>query len=110
MDVQVDVVFRHGGQEWVVPAFWVGGATWTVRFAPPGQGEYTFQVKCSDPANTALNGDAQSLHVKAYSGDNELLKHGFLRVAGDKRHFEHAEIKRLRDRRPDAQWLNRKSL
>jgi len=50
VDVQVDVVFRSGEQQWLVPAFWAGGDKWTVRFAPPVQGDYTFQVKCSDPA------------------------------------------------------------
>ncbi|MCX6226952.1 MAG: DUF5060 domain-containing protein [Bacteroidia bacterium] len=91
LDLQVDVVFRNGSQKWLVPAFWAGGDKWTVRFAPPVKGDYTFQVKCSDPANRVLNGAPQALHVTAYTGDNPLLKHGFLRVAGDKRHFEHAD-------------------
>jgi hypothetical protein len=91
LDVQVDVVFRSGNQQWLVPAFWAGGDKWTVRFAPPVQGDYTFQVKCSDPANQAMNGASQTLRVTAYTGDNPLLKHGFLRVAKDKRHFEHAD-------------------
>jgi hypothetical protein len=91
LDMQVDVVFRSGDQQWLVPAFWAGGDKWTVRFAPPVQGDYTFQVKCSDPANLMLNGASQPLHVTAYTGDNPLLKHGFVRVAADKRHFEHAD-------------------
>jgi hypothetical protein len=90
-DVQVDVLFRSGDQQWLVPAFWTGGDKWTVRFAPPVQGDYTFQVKCSDPANQAMNAAAQPLRVTAYKGDNPLLKHGFLRVSADKRHFEHAD-------------------
>ena len=91
LDVQVDVVFRSGDQQWLVPAFWSGGDTWTVRFAPPVQGDYTFQAKCSDPANQAMNGAAQPLRVTAYTGDNPLLKHGFLRVSANQRHFEHAD-------------------
>ena len=91
LDVQVDVVFRSGEQQWLVPAFWAGGDKWAVRFAPPAQGDYTFQVKCSDPANQMVNGASQPLHVTAYTGDNPLLKHGFVRVAADKRHFEHAD-------------------
>jgi hypothetical protein len=80
VDVQVDVVFRSGAQQWLVPAFWAGGDQWTVRFAPPAQGDYTFQVKCSDPANQMVNGASQTLHVTAYTGDNPLLKHGFVRA------------------------------
>jgi hypothetical protein len=90
-DVQVDVVFRNGDQQWLVPAFWAGGDKWTVRFAPPVQGNYTYQVKCSDPANRDLNSKEKKLRVTAYTGDNPLLKHGFLRVAQDQRHFEHAD-------------------
>jgi len=90
-NVQVDVLFRSGDQQWLVPAFWTGGDKWTVRFAPPVQGDYTFQVKCSDPANQAMNAAAQPLRVTAYTGDNPLLKHGFLRVSAGKRHFEHAD-------------------
>lgn len=91
MEVQVDVIFQSGDQQWLVPAFWAGGDKWTVRFAPPVQGDYTFQPKCSDPANQTLNGAAQPLRVSPYTGDNPLLKHGFLRISGDKRHFEHAD-------------------
>lgn len=91
MDVQVEVVFRCSDQQWVVPAFWAGGDSWTVRFAPPVQGDYTFRVKSTDPSNKDLNGDERTLQVTAYTGDNPLLKHGFLRVAKDNRHFEHAD-------------------
>ena len=91
VDVEVDVVFKQGEQQWKVPAFWSGGDKWTVRFAPPVQGDYTVQVTCSDPTNKGLNGNEQSLRVTAYTGDNPLLKHGFLRVSTNKRHFEHAD-------------------
>jgi hypothetical protein len=91
MDVQVDAVFRNGDRKWIVPAFWAGRDKWTVRFAPPVRGDYTFQVRCSDVANKELNGDERPLRVTAYNGDNPLLKHGFLRVSADKRHFEHAD-------------------
>ena len=91
VDVQVDVVFRCGTQQWVVPAFWAGGDRWTVRFAPAVQGRHTFQVKCSDLANAPMNGEPQPLGVTAYTGANPLLRHGFLRIAEDQRHFAHAD-------------------
>jgi hypothetical protein len=90
-DVEVNVVFRSGDKQWIVPAFWAGGGKWTVRFAPPVQGAYTFRVQCSDQTNTGLNGHEKALRVAAYAGNNPLLKHGFLRVSADKRHFEHAD-------------------
>ncbi len=90
-DVEVNVVFRSGDKQWIVPAFWAGAGKWIVRFAPPLQGDYTFRVTCSDPSNKGLNRDEQSLRVTAYTGDNPLLTHGFLRVSANKRHFEHAD-------------------
>jgi len=90
-DVEVEVVFRSGVKQWTVPAFWVGGSKWTVRFAPPVQGEYAFRVQCTDSSNPDLNGHEKALRVAAYAGNNPLLKHGFLRVSADKRHLEHAD-------------------
>jgi hypothetical protein len=91
LDLQVDVVFRRGDDRWTVPAFWAGGDTWSVRFAPPMQGVYSFQVECSDPANAPLREAAGTLRVMPSTGENPMLEHGFLRVAADKRHFEHAD-------------------
>jgi hypothetical protein len=90
-EVDVNVVFTNGDKQWNVPAFWAGGKKWIVRFAPPVQGEYKFRVKCSDKLNTELNGHVQTLRVVAYRGNNTLLKHGFLRISANKRHFEHAD-------------------
>lgn len=90
-DVEVDVVFKQGEEQWKVPAFWAGDKTWTIRFAPPVQGKYTYRIECTDKANTGLNGSEQSLSVAAYSGDNPLLKHGFVQVSPGKTTFEHAD-------------------
>ena len=91
-EVKVDVVFTQGENQWKVPAFWAGDKKWTVRFAPPTQGKFTYRVECTDKANPDLNGKEQTLSVAAYKGDNPLLKHGFLRVAEDvKRRLKEAE-------------------
>ena len=37
MEVEVDVLFSNGAQEWKVPAFWDGGKTWTLE---PEMGNY----------------------------------------------------------------------
>jgi Protein of unknown function (DUF4038)/Domain of unknown function (DUF5060) len=90
-DVEVNGVFQQGDKEWVVPAFWAGGGKWTVRFAPPSVGEFNYRFESTDKANPDLNGNQQSLRVNANTGQNALVKHGFLRVAEDKRHFEHPD-------------------
>ena len=90
-EVEVDVVFKQGDKQWKVPAFWAGDKKWTVRFAPPIQGKYTYRVECTDKANPGLNGKEQTLSVGAYTGDNPLLKYGFVKVAPGKTTFEHAD-------------------
>lgn len=90
-EIEVSAVFRRGDRHWIVPAFWAGGRRWAVRFAPPLDGEYTFQVECTDRANPDLNGKTGSFSVTAYDGDHPLLNHGFLRISADRRHFEHAD-------------------
>jgi hypothetical protein len=91
-DVELDVVVTDpDGQELTVPAFWAGDQTWRVRFAPRQIGQYTFRTVCSDAGNPDLHGQTGALMVARYNGDNPLLRHGFLRVAADRRHLEHAD-------------------
>ena len=90
-NVEVNVVFTQAEKRWVVPAFWAGGSRWTVRFAPPIEGNFTYRVECTDTTNPDLNGKEQTLAVTVYRGNNLLLRHGFLRVSADQRHFEHAD-------------------
>ena len=91
MDVQVDVLFRNGEKEWKVPAFWEGGKKWTVRFAPPYKGNYTFRIVCTDKANEGLNKSGFTLKVAEYKGNNPLIRHGHLRISDDQKHIEHAD-------------------
>lgn len=90
-DVDVDVIFSKGGDCWRVPTFWRGGNKWTVRFAPPGAGEYTYRLDSTDRGNPDLNGHESRITLTAYTGPNSLLRHGMLRVSMDKRHFEQAD-------------------
>jgi hypothetical protein len=55
-DVELDVIFRSAsGREARMPAFWAGGGTWRVRFAPDEAGRYTFRSICTDTANADLH-------------------------------------------------------
>lgn len=90
--VEVDaIVTLPSGQEERVPAFWAGGSAWTVRYAPPAPGVYRVRSVASDTSNHDLHGQAFALNVAAYAGENPHYKHGPLKVAGDQRHFEHAD-------------------
>jgi hypothetical protein len=80
-DVDVDVVFSSGDEKWRVPTFWRGGNRWTVRFAPPVAGEYTYHLESSDCSNPDLNGHQTRVKLTKYARTNPLLQHGMLRVS-----------------------------
>jgi len=91
-EVELDVVFRNPqGHEQRVPAFWAGGQEWRIRYAPPHPGRYTYHTVSSDASNPDLHGQKGTLEVSPYTGDKPLIKHGGIRVAGDRRHFEHED-------------------
>ncbi len=90
-EVEVDVLFSNGKREWKVPAFWDGGRTWKVRFAAPEVGTYTYRAVATDKSNKGLNFGEKKLKVEKYRGDNQLYKHGKLRVTKDKRYFEFSD-------------------
>ena len=91
-DLELDVVFTDPrGNEQRVPAFWAGEQVWRVRFSPAAAGQYAYRTICSDAANGDLHGQSGTLEVSAYAGDNPLRKHGPVRIAADRRHFEHAD-------------------
>ena len=90
--VTLDVVFRSpGGRSIRVPAFWAGGRSWKVRYASAEVGSHRYRAECSDPADPGLHGVEGRVEVGPYEGDNPLYRHGPIRVAGDRRHFEHAD-------------------
>ncbi|MDB5300722.1 MAG: alpha-L-rhamnosidase family protein [Phycisphaerales bacterium] len=90
--LEVDAVFTgKTGAMWRVPAFWDGGDLWKVRFAATDVGSYTYRTECTDASDAGLHARTGSVEVRAYTGDNALLRHGPIHVAADKRHFEHAD-------------------
>lgn len=72
------------------PAFWDGGRTWRVRFAPTAAGEWAMETT-SSVADPGLDGARASIHVAEYSGEHDVYRRGFLRVAENGRFFEHAD-------------------
>ena len=91
---QVDldaIITLPSGQEERVPGFWAGGATWRMRYAPPVPGTYKIRSACNDTKNHDLHDQTTMLKVEPYTGQNLHYKHGALKVADDKRHFQHAD-------------------
>ncbi len=92
LDVTLDaVVIAADGEKLRVPAFWAGENRWAFRFASNKVGLFTWTLDCSDTNNSKLHGRAGTIKVVAYGGQNDLYRHGPIRVAKGGRHFEHAD-------------------
>ncbi|MGC8639969.1 MAG: DUF4038 domain-containing protein [Isosphaeraceae bacterium] len=90
--IDVDVTFTSPSSRVIrVPAFWAGGKTWRVRYASPEVGVHTYVTSCTDTNDKGLQQVAGRVQVVPYMGDNPLFRHGAIRVASDRRHFEHAD-------------------
>lgn len=87
--VDTDVIFynKSSGTALKVPAFWDGGLSWKVRFAPTEVGEWSFYTVCTDTANSGLHHRGGSVICKEYSGDLDIYKHGFVKTEPGKNYF-----------------------
>lgn len=90
--VTLDVRFTGlTGDLRTVPAFWAGGNQWKARYASRELGAHRWTAVCNDSADLGLHSVSGAIEVTPYRGDNPLYVHGPIRVAADKRHFEHAD-------------------
>lgn len=91
-DVDASVQFTSAsGASIARPAFWDGGRTWRVRFAPTSQGQWTWKSTCTDAGDGGLHGRTGSLTAAPYAGSNPLLKRGLLRMSAGHRNVVHAD-------------------
>ena len=84
----VDVLATFTGPGGVIitrPGFWDGGNKWKIRFAPTVAGEWSYTISSNDTSDVGLNGLAGKVKCDPYTGPLEIYKHGFLRVADNKR-------------------------
>ena len=70
-------------------AYWDGGRTFRVSFAPTEPGAWRWETSCEDDA--ALDGRVGTLEAQAYEGGLALYRHGFIRVGDDHRHLAYAD-------------------
>ncbi len=91
-DVECNIEMIGPGDKTIVhPAFWAGGRTWKARVSASKPGEYRYVTACSNANDTGLSGQRGTMTVCEYRGRNPLFYHGRVRVAEDKRHFEHED-------------------
>ncbi|MBM4034148.1 MAG: DUF4038 domain-containing protein [Planctomycetes bacterium] len=92
MEVELHALLTQpDGSQLRVPAFWAGGSRWCFRYASSKTGRVAWRTECSDRGNPKLHGVEGKIEVAAYAGSNALYRHGPIRVAADRRHFEHAD-------------------
>lgn len=61
-------------------AYWDGGDTYRVSFAPTEVGQWRYVLEA--PEETGLNGETGTLTCVPYTGDLPIYKYGFLKIAG----------------------------
>jgi Protein of unknown function (DUF4038)/Domain of unknown function (DUF5060)/Putative collagen-binding domain of a collagenase len=79
------------GETSTVQGFWDGGRIWRIRFCPDTPGQWTFSTACSDARNNGLSSQTGKFLCTAPIGDSPFQRHGPIRIAPDRRHFEHAD-------------------
>lgn len=73
------------GKTMVLDGFWDGENRFTVRFAPNEPGLWSYTVAMADGSAR----EEGQLLAEAYTGDNPLYAHGFLKAVPGKRYLEH---------------------
>ena len=89
--VRLDVQFSHRktGRTLTVPAFWDGGDSFVVRFAPPEAGRWTWKSTC--PEDPALHGRKGTLRCREYTGPLAIYRHGFIQARKGTKYLMYAD-------------------
>ncbi len=91
-DVIEDVIFvSENGTEMKIPAFWDGGNTWRVRFAPTETGVWEYKTVCSNEYDTGLHNLTGKVRAVQYEGELDIYKHGFIKTQENTRYFTYAD-------------------
>ena len=89
VELDVEFVNSRSGQTLIRPAFWDGGSTFIVRFAPTGKGRWTWSTTC--PQDRSLSGQKGKLVCKQYGGALDIYRHGFLKAEPGKKYLTYAD-------------------
>lgn len=93
--LDVDVVARFTGPGGLVierPAFWNGGRSWRIRFAPTVAGTWTWRTSSTDDGDLGLDGVTGLIEaVEPFEDAAATSRHGFLRPSDDATHLVHAD-------------------
>src|SRR5690606_3480911 len=81
-DVEVWAWFvNDSGDSLMRPAFWDGGQTWNIRFAPPDSVSMWSWRSYASVEDAGLAGRTGAVQSTPYSGENKLIRHGLLKMS-----------------------------
>lgn len=87
-DVVLDAIFEGpGGIQMIRPAFWDGGNTWKVRFAPPKRGVWKMTTISNKINDRGLHSAKAKIRCKKYNGNLDIYRHGFVKVSDNGRYL-----------------------
>ena len=84
-------ITSENGKVQLLPAFWAGGNKWSFRYSNPVTGTFRFKTICSNSNDHGLHDQKGAIEIVPYSGKNDLLKRGTIKVTDDNRHLEHLD-------------------
>ena len=91
-EISVNALFEGpNGEKITVPAYWAGGTTFNVRFAPTSVGTWTYTTACTNAEDKGLHGKTGSFEVVKNVSGNELTKHGRLALSDSGEYLVHAD-------------------
>jgi hypothetical protein len=78
-----------------IPAFWDGGNTWKIRFAPTYEGIWKWSTICNtnDPGLSQKKGDITAIKQFADSSLDNNTWRGFIKISDNGRYFQYADGK-----------------
>lgn len=87
-DVSMDVTFTGPDNSTIVmPAFWDGGDTWKVRFAPNQIGIWNYSTTSSNTADLGLHHQTGTINCVPYTGSLAIYQKGFVKTEPNTRYF-----------------------
>jgi hypothetical protein len=87
-DVDIKCKLTHqGGSSFSISGFWDGNRSYKVRFSLPLEGTWQYLITSSDTNNAGLHNISGNVIADKYSGNNDYLKKGFIKVSGDGHYF-----------------------
>ncbi len=90
LDCTVTAAFTApSGQVITREAYWDGGRSYVVSFAPTETGVWSYILSARE--DSGLDKVSGQVECIPYTGSLDIYKHGFLKISGDKRYFTYAD-------------------